>query len=405
MASILIISNGHGEDLSGALIAKALISIGNKVDAFAMVGKGNTYTNKGISNLGLGREFSTGGIGYTSLLGRLTELVQGQLIYLLRSILRLLSISKKYDLLVVVGDVVPILAAWLMRIPSVVYLVAYSSHYEGKLSLPWPCKPLLLSKYFRAVYSRDELTAKDLAFQLKKPVLFLGNPFMDTVFASEKALPASTFRLGLIPGSRRPELDKNISMLLKVILLLPERIFTRSEFSVDMALVNSINKQALEDLVVQYGWKINALNNSQSSIQITNEPYSVTVHWNSFSAVVQSSDLLFAMAGTAAEQAVGLAKPVVQLPGPGPQFTPSFAEAQRRLLGPTVFCAKFNNKSSQNIYKDTAILLLDLYELIRNDDQSFKDECINQALLRLGKAGGSKRIARSINDKYLHELD
>ena len=90
MASILIISNGHGEDLSGALLAKELICMGNKVDAFAMVGKGNSYINEGITNLGLRKEFSTGGIGYTSIFGRLTELIQGQLIYLLRSILRLL---------------------------------------------------------------------------------------------------------------------------------------------------------------------------------------------------------------------------------------------------------------------------------------------------------------------------
>lgn len=46
------------------------------------------------------------------------------------------------------------------------------------------------------------------------------------------------------------------------------------------------------------------------------------------------------MAGTAAEQAVGLAKPVLQLPGQGPQFTASFAEAQRRLLGPQCFAPR-----------------------------------------------------------------
>ena len=37
------------------------------------------------------------------------------------------------------------------------------------------------------------------------------------------------------------------------------------------------------------------------------------------------------MAGTAAEQTVGLSKPVLQLVGQGPQFTKSFAEAQRRI--------------------------------------------------------------------------
>ena len=39
------------------------------------------------------------------------------------------------------------------------------------------------------------------------------------------------------------------------------------------------------------------------------------------------------MAGTATEQFVGLGKPAIVLPGQGPQFTPSFAEAQTRLLG------------------------------------------------------------------------
>ena len=43
------------------------------------------------------------------------------------------------------------------------------------------------------------------------------------------------------------------------------------------------------------------------------------------------------MAGTAAEQAIGLGKPVIQIEGKGPQFTKSFAEAQRLLLGKNVF--------------------------------------------------------------------
>jgi len=49
------------------------------------------------------------------------------------------------------------------------------------------------------------------------------------------------------------------------------------------------------------------------------------------------------MAGTAAEQAIGLGKPVIPIEGKGPQFTKSFAEAQRRLLGKYVFCASNYN--------------------------------------------------------------
>ena len=38
--------------------------------------------------------------------------------------------------------------------------------------------------------------------------------------------------------------------------------------------------------------------------------------------------MLYSMAGTATEQAIGLGKPVIQIEGKGPQFTKTFAEAK-----------------------------------------------------------------------------
>ena len=104
----------------------------------------------------------------------------------------------------------PITVAWLTGLPVATYLVAYSSHYEGKLKLPWPCSNLLRNKRFLEIYTRDQLTADDLIVQLQRPVQFVGNPFMDLVFLSNEELPISEMRLGLLPGSRRPELDNNI---------------------------------------------------------------------------------------------------------------------------------------------------------------------------------------------------
>ena len=43
MANLLIISNGHGEDLSGSLLAIELKKYGHIVEAFPLVGKGNEY--------------------------------------------------------------------------------------------------------------------------------------------------------------------------------------------------------------------------------------------------------------------------------------------------------------------------------------------------------------------------
>ncbi|ABX08065.1 lipid-A-disaccharide synthase-related protein [Prochlorococcus marinus] len=401
MSKILLISNGHGEDLSGALLGMQLQENGHTIHSFSFVGKGNEYKKRGIINFGFCQEFSTGGIGYTSFMGRLTELFEGQLMYLVRNFLRLLRLAKNYDLLVIVGDVVPVFAAWLSRRPSVVYLVAYSSHYEGKLRLPWPCKNCLLSRRFLEIYCRDQLTADDLSIQLQRKVLFLGNPFMDPVFTKKaRVLPEVNIRLGLLPGSRRPELDNNLNAIMQVLTFLPEEIFTYPNGSIDIALVGSMTKEDLEVLMLKCGWNIRTIGTKSKLIQLFNGNYNVNVYWDSFVEVVQSSDLLLAMAGTAAEQVVGLAKPVVQLPGLGPQFTSSFAEAQRRLLGPTVFCAEKSIRQKGSTSKDTANLIMKLYERVKRDNR-LKDECMKQALLRLGKEGGTRRITDSIEDNCL----
>ena len=78
MGQILLLSNGHGEDVSGALIGQALRSMGHSVQALPLAGLGSPYQQAGITLLGRSHEFSTGGIGYTSLRGRLTELVDNK---------------------------------------------------------------------------------------------------------------------------------------------------------------------------------------------------------------------------------------------------------------------------------------------------------------------------------------
>ncbi len=213
MSRILLLSNGHGEDLSGALLAQDLQQQGHSVQALPLAGLGSAYRKADVPLLGRSHEFSTGGIGYTSLQGRLTELLQGQVLYLLRRLIRLLRHRQRFDLILVVGDVIPVIAAWLSHRPVATYLVAYSSHYEGQLRLPWPCAALLKSQLFRAVYSRDQRTAEDLSRQLQRPVTFLGNPFMDSVLTAATPPPSSTPRIGLLPGSRRPELEQNLQLL------------------------------------------------------------------------------------------------------------------------------------------------------------------------------------------------
>nr|WP_115095395.1 lipid-A-disaccharide synthase-related protein [Synechococcus sp. UW106] len=385
MARILVLSNGHGEDLSGALLAQDLQQQGHSVQALPLAGLGSAYSKADVPLLGRSHEFSTGGIGYTSFQGRLTELLQGQVLYLLRRLIRLLRHRQRFDLILVVGDVIPVIAAWLSHRPVATYLVAYSSHYEGQLRLPWPCAALLKSKRFKAVYSRDQRTAEDLSHQLHRPVTFLGNPFMDSVLTGAATATASGQRIGLLPGSRRPELEQNLQLLLQLMELLP----TTPPCNVDLALVPSLNDVSLQRLSNRVGWRLtNGVLHRDGSV-------SINVRRGAFNAVLQNSDLMIGMAGTAIEQAVGLAKPVLQVSGQGPQFTAAFAEAQRRLLGPTVFCAP-GESGSREALKATAELALALLDRFRRDP-GFQQQCRVEAKRRLGEAGGGPRMAAAIS--------
>ena len=394
MARLLLLSNGHGEDLSGALLGQVLKEQGHDVEALPLVGRGNPYSDATIPLVGRTREFSTGGLGYTTLRGRLTELVQGQVIYLLRRLLRLIRIAGRYDLVVVIGDVIPVMAAWLCQRPVATYLVAYSSHYEGRLRLPWPCGSCLRSQRFQAVFSRDALTAQDLSEQLKREVVFVGNPFMDSVLSPSNLLPYAKRRLGLLPGSRRPELEHNLLLLLGVIDQIPISQPSPGDLEIDMALVGALGDDHLNTLAQSHGWSF-VLGHGNAPARLEKGGRRIQVRRKGFTSVLLSSDLLLCMAGTAAEQAVGMAKPVLQLPGQGPQFTAGFAEAQRRLLGPTVFCAA-SPCEGKELLKATANLAIELLERSVNDP-ALRRDCREQALQRLGPQGGGSKMAELIS--------
>ena len=362
---ILLLSNGHGEDLSGALIGRALAERGLTVDALPLVGHGRAYEQAGIRLRGRTREYSTGGLGYTSAFGRLTELVQGQVIYLLSRLLLLLRIAPRYQLILVVGDVIPVIAAWLSGRPTATYLVAYSSHYEGKLRLPWPCAPCLRQRRTRAIYSRDAITAADLTGQLQRSVHFLGNPFFDGALSSSEPLKGHpSQRLGLLPGSRLPEALHNLELMLRVLERLPEPLRPAERLGLHAALVGKLTPQEVAPLASRLGWKLQLEGEESCSLQ--RGPLQLQLEWGRFAAVVQQCDLLLSMTGTAAEQCVGLGKPVLQLVGDGPQFTANFAEAQRRLLGPGLFCASGPTGSEEQL-DGTAALLEQLLARLLSD--------------------------------------
>ena len=401
MKKILFLSNGHGEDLSASLLAKRLVSIGYKVDGLPIVGKGDNYSKQNIQIIGKTKNFETGGLGYNSLKGRFNDLINGQLIYFLRKLFLVLQKKDNYDYLIVVGDIVPLFFAWIVRKNSFVYLVAYSSHYEGKLILPWPCKHFLNSKKVLKIFSRDLHTANDLTNQLGKKVYFYGNPFMEKLLSKNYLVASSNFNIALFPGSRMPELTKNFLVMLDVLENISSYGYCRNvEFN--FGFTNHLKQETLERILKLRKWK--SYGRPTNFVRCFEFGLiKVNFKWNAFENILCSSNLVISMAGTAAEQAIGCSKPVIQIEGEGPQFTKSFADAQRRLLGDFVFCVtKYKDKNDQ--IEKTVSLIFKLFYFIKLD-KKFLISCNQNSLERIGPDGACTKIVNEINQDIIHEED
>lgn len=386
---VLLLSNGHGEDLSGAKIAEALMARGIAVEALPLVGHGRPYRQLGVPVLGRTQECSTGGLGYTSLAGQLREIREGQWTYLLGRLLWLARHRKRFGRVLGVGDLLAVLGAWLGGPGAAVYLVAYSSHYEGRLRLPWPCGVLLRSPRIVQIWSRDALSAHQLSAQLGKPVVFAGNPFLDGVMEVGQATPQGQ-SLALLPGSRMPEALHNLALMLQVVSRLPSQ-----PLRIQAALVSSLTAEAIEAMAAPLGWRLDP-----SRSLLRRGPWHVELGWGQFAAILNRADLVLASAGTASEQAVGLGKPVLQLCGRGPQFTVKFAEAQRRLLGPGVSCAT-GKPGSAAVLQATADLAAQHLAALADPaaGPAWRRQLAALGAERIGAPGGSVQIATAIMER------
>ena len=140
----------------------------------------------------------------------------------------------------------------------------------------------------------------------------------------------------------------------------------------------------LEAIAISKGWQYQK---SKLTFLTQEDPIEVICYEDAFADILQHSNLVIGMAGTAIEQAVGLGKPVITIPGEGPSFTYRFAEAQTRLLGSSV--QVIGKKLANNFTLQQAAQKVK--EALA--DQEYLQSCINNGLERMGKPGASKKIA------------
>ena len=152
--------------------------------------------------------------------------------------------------------------------------------------------------------------------------------------------------------------------------------------------------EEISQILNQRKWVCIEKKGKNNGLEFTYGFITINLDWNLFDELLFKSKFVISMAGTASEQAIGLGKPVIQIEGNGPQFTKSFAEAQRRLLGRYVFCStNYINKKDQ--INQTINLILKVIYLIKLD-KMFLISCIDNANLRIGESNSCNKITNDI---------
>lgn len=353
-ARLLCISNGHGED---AIATRILTSLQQQfadleTAALPLVGEGDAFRQQGIPLIGPARSLPSGGFVYMEGRQLLRDLGGGLLPLAWQQWRALRTWCQGGGAVLAVGDVIPTLFAWLSGLPYSFVGTAKSAYYwrnergklpglprytgwSGSIYLPWE-RWLMGRDRCRAVIVRDSLTAQELR---KKGLsaIHTANPMMDGLQPTDKRVrlapdDETTLTVVLLPGSRAPEAYRNWQQLLTAVESVLTTWHPRPVHLLG-AIAPALSAEPLITALSAAGWQPQAeapypsFRRQQGTLQIVQDAYA---------DCLQLADCAIAMAGTATEQMVGLGKPTFTLPGTGPQFTPTFAKLQARLLGPSV---------------------------------------------------------------------
>ncbi|NEP62133.1 MAG: hypothetical protein F6K31_35190 [Symploca sp. SIO2G7] len=345
---LLCISNGHGEDLIAARILHALQGLVPHLPmaALPIVGEGRQYQKLGIEIIGPTKQMPSGGFIYMDS-QQLARDLQGGLLQL--TIAQLRSMGqwlRSDDAVLAVGDIVPLLFGWLSR-HAYGFVGTAKSEYHVRdeqghcldestpldfLDLQRTCVYMPWERWLMqrsvCVFPRDSMTACRLK-HWAVATYDAGNPMMDgfAIPADQELTSQSSLTVLLLPGSRPPEAYENWQRLLQAVANISDH--SRQPITVLTAVAPSLDLTRLAAVLIAHGWQHSDQGYQRGSSRLL-------LGQDSFVDYAHRANIAIATAGTATEQFVGLGKPVFTLPGNGPQFTHSFAQAQARHLGPSV---------------------------------------------------------------------
>ncbi len=404
---LLLLSNGHGEDLIGLRILQALHQRQPRLllRVLPLVGEGESYREAEqdgwLQRVGPRQRLPSGGFSNQSFSALLRDLGAG----LSGLSWRQWQLVRRWGAggapILAVGDLLPLLLAWASGAPYG-FLGTPKSDYtwrsgpgrdpfsdryhrcKGSEWDPWEWA-LMADRRSRLVAVRDELTARGLR-RHGVAALAPGNPMMDQL--DRLPLPellGQRRRIVLLCGSRLPEALANARRLLAGLACSPAR-----EPQVVLCPTGSRpSRHDLEPILTAQGYREVALPEGCGGSSAWQQRQRLLLLGpGCFERWAGWGEVGLATAGTATEQLVGLGVPVLSLPGPGPQFKRGFARRQSRLLGGAV-----------RTCSSTQDLAIELERLL--EDAQLRQQLGAIGRRRMGAPGGSERLAALVDRQLL----
>lgn len=423
---LLCLSNGHGEDSVAVSILQELQQHSTQLQlaALPLVGEGRAYTQIGIPLIGPVQNMPSGGFIYMDgrqtvrdLRGGLLKLTVSQLKAVRSWVRPQAELENEGGIILAVGDIVPLLFAWLSGATYAFVGTAKSEYYlrdeagplprrspmqrwegwAGSVYLPWE-RWLMSRPRCKAVFPRDSLTTETLQ-KWAIPAFDLGNPMMDHLEAVKplqifygsdvERQEARSLTITLLPGSRPPEAYTNWQQILVAVASLQN---FHSSLLFLGAIAPNLSLEPLRSILLESGFQESKQNPSPIThpgvLTFRNKNAYLILTQHAFNDCLHLADLAIAMAGTATEQFVGLGKPAIAIPGVGPQFTAAFAEAQSRLLGPSLI-----------VVQPTQVARV-VQSLLSDPDRL--QMLAENGIRRMGKPGAARRIATCLMERFGH---
>ncbi|HEY6102653.1 MAG TPA: lipid-A-disaccharide synthase-related protein [bacterium] len=375
MHSILIVSNGRGEDAVGAALA-GLLRARAAVQAFPLVGLGEAYGV--VPLLEPRRTLPSGGFALRAGPAAVVRDLRAGGLGLWRGQRAALRARAGRDRLVVVaGDVYALWMAAGTRAPIVFAATAKSESNERHRGL----EVSLMRRHAMVVFTRDARTADALSRDGVN-ARFAGNPLVDVIpeAAGLLPLPPGAPVVTLLPGSRADAVH-NMMALLRV----ARRIAEVEPAIFVAALPPSLEVAGVVRSAAAAGWTVDEtfLRMPTAAVYMTRD----------FGGALRRAAVVLGLAGTANEQAAALGAPVVAFAPRGAiQYTKTFLRLQHRLLGEALVPAAD--------WEEAAELTV---RLLRDADERARRGAVGKD--RMGPPGGVPAIAAELEQRLLRGAD